>query len=146
VQPEAARPGPVTSPQRRRVAQPADQVAHRAFLVPDPVAPILLTNTRMIALLHERLARTMAHQTSRRLLEPPIPLLPINQLMLWNAHAEADPAHQWLRQQLMAMAAELDRGQPEPEPTRPGTGQGHQRGPNMAGLSFDRPNMAASAP
>jgi DNA-binding transcriptional LysR family regulator len=89
------------------------------------LAPILLSNTRMIALLHERLARTMAHQTSLRLLEPPIPLLPINQLMLWNAHADADPAHQWLRQQLMAMAAELDRGQPEPEPTRPGTGQDH---------------------
>jgi hypothetical protein len=56
-------------------------------------------------------------------LEPPMPLLPINQLMLWNAHAEADPAHQWLRQQLMAMAAELDGPQPELEPTRPGTGQ-----------------------
>jgi DNA-binding transcriptional LysR family regulator len=89
------------------------------------LAPILLSGTRMIALLHERLARTMAHQTSLRLLEPPMPLLPINQLMLWNAHAEADPAHQWLRQQLTAMAAELDRPQPELEPTRPGTGQHH---------------------
>jgi DNA-binding transcriptional LysR family regulator len=89
------------------------------------LAPILLSGTRMIALLHERLARTMAHQTSLRLLEPPMLLLPINQLMLWNAHAEADPAHQWLRQQLMAMAAELDRAQPELEPTRPGTGQDH---------------------
>jgi len=89
------------------------------------LAPILLSDTRMIALLHERLARTMAHQTSLRLLEPPMPLLPINQLMLWNAHAEADPAHQWLRQELMAMAAELDGPQPELEPTRPGTGQHH---------------------
>jgi DNA-binding transcriptional LysR family regulator len=90
------------------------------------LAPILLSGTRMIALIHERLAHTMAHQTSLRLLEPPMPLRPINQLMLWNAHAETDPAHQWLRHRLMAMAAELDHTQPELEPTRPGADRDHE--------------------
>jgi DNA-binding transcriptional LysR family regulator len=37
------------------------------------LAPILLSGTRMIALLHERLARTMAQQTNHRLLEPARP-------------------------------------------------------------------------
>jgi hypothetical protein len=85
----------------------------------------------------------LAHQTSLRLLEPPMPLLPINQLMLWNAHAEADLAHQWLRQQLTAMAAELNGPQPELEPTRPGTGQDHERGSNVANTSD---NQSESTP
>lgn len=52
------------------------------------LAPILLRGTGMIALIHERLAWTMAEQTSLRLLEPPMQLQPIHELMLWTSRVE----------------------------------------------------------
>ena len=48
------------------------------------LAPLLLAGTRRIALIHERLAIQLAGQTSLRLLEPPMALQPITQLMLWS--------------------------------------------------------------
>jgi len=71
------------------------------------LAPILLGGTRMIALIHERLARVMAPQTPLRLLEPPMPLHPIHQLMIWTTRTENDPGHRWLRGRMRALAAEL---------------------------------------
>jgi len=37
-----------------------------------------------------------------------VPLQPIHQLMLWAQRSEHDPAHQWLRQRLTALADERD--------------------------------------
>jgi DNA-binding transcriptional LysR family regulator len=70
--------------------------------------PNLLSGSRMIALVHERLARALADQTTLRLLEPPMPLQPIHLLMLWTSSAETDPGHSWLRRQILSLAAELD--------------------------------------
>jgi len=82
------------------------------------LAPILLGGTKMIALIHERMARAMAHQTTLRLLEPPMQLEPIHEL-LWSPHAENDPGHQWLRSRLVARAAEMDTDtQPDQSSTR----------------------------
>jgi DNA-binding transcriptional LysR family regulator len=72
------------------------------------LAPMLLSGTQRIALIHERLAWAMADQASLRLLEPPMQLQPINQLMLWRSHAEADPGHRWLRSRVLAFAEELE--------------------------------------
>lgn len=72
------------------------------------LAPMLLSGTRRIALVHERLAKKLAQQASLRLLEPPMPLQPINQLMLWTSRADNDPGHQWLRRRILAFATELD--------------------------------------
>ncbi len=72
------------------------------------LAPILLSGTKRIALIHERLAWAMAPQTSLRLLEPPMPLQPINQVMLWTTRTEHDLGHQWLRHRIEAFAAELE--------------------------------------
>jgi DNA-binding transcriptional LysR family regulator len=66
------------------------------------LAPLLLRRTRRIALIHERLAWFLSDQTSLRLLEPPMPLQPINELMLWTSRVEADPGHQWLRRRVAA--------------------------------------------
>ena len=79
------------------------------------LAPLLLQGTRRIALIHERLAWLLSDQTSLRLFEPPMPLQPINQLMLWTTRVESDPGLQWLRSRLIAFAEERDaEGQPVP--------------------------------
>jgi hypothetical protein len=72
------------------------------------LAPLLLRGTRRIALIHQRLAWFLSDPTSLRLLQPPMPLQPINQLMLWTSRAENDPGHQWLRRRVAAFAEERD--------------------------------------
>ncbi len=72
------------------------------------LAPLLLAGTRRIALVHERLARQLADQTSLRLLESPMPLEPIHQLLLWANRAEHDPGHRWIHNRIVAFAEERD--------------------------------------
>ena len=72
------------------------------------LAPLLLRGTHRIALIHERLALFPAEPTSRRLLEPPMPLQPIHQLMLWANRSEHHPAHQWLQRRIGAFAEARD--------------------------------------
>jgi hypothetical protein len=50
----------------------------------------------------------VADQTSRRLLEPPVALQPIAQLMRWSSRVETDPGTQWLRRRIAAFAQERD--------------------------------------
>jgi DNA-binding transcriptional LysR family regulator len=59
-------------------------------------------------LFQDRLAWFLADQTSLRLIEPPIPLQPIHQLMLWANRTGHDPGHQWLRQRIAGFAHERD--------------------------------------
>jgi DNA-binding transcriptional LysR family regulator len=76
------------------------------------LAPLLLRGTRRIALVHERLAWQLADQVRLRLLEPPMPLEPIHQLLLWAHRAEHDPGHRWLRNRIVEFAGERDRTAP----------------------------------
>ena len=84
------------------------------------LAPLLLHGTRRIALVHERLARQLADQTSLRLLEPPMPLEPIHQLLLWADRAGHDPGHRWIRNRIVAFAEERDRPGPSGRPRTAG--------------------------
>lgn len=68
------------------------------------LAPHLLSGTRLLTLLHERLARAMPAQLDIRLLEPPMPLSPITEVMSWTTRHEHDPAHVWLRRRLLHLA------------------------------------------
>ncbi len=83
------------------------------------LAPLLLRGTRRIALIHERLAWLLSDQTSLRILEPPMPLQPINQLMLWTTRAENDPELQWLRHRIVTFAEERDATGAKPVTARP---------------------------
>lgn len=66
----------------------------------------MLPGTTRLALMHERLARVMAKVLPLRILEPPI-ALPIMQEMLQYHHARAaDPGLSWLREQLRGAAVE----------------------------------------
>lgn len=72
------------------------------------LAPVLLSGTRRIALIHERLALALAAQSGLRLLEPPMTLEPITQVAIWPARVDGDAAHRWLRDRIVALMAELD--------------------------------------
>lgn len=69
------------------------------------LAPMLVTGTRRIAVVHERLARAMAAQANLRLVELPFGLPPIHQVMVWTSRVDGDPGHRWLRTRILAAAA-----------------------------------------
>jgi DNA-binding transcriptional LysR family regulator len=71
------------------------------------VSPLMQRGTRLVALLHERLARALQEAAELRILEPPLPLKPITEVMFWHARSEDDPAHRWLREEVAAMAATI---------------------------------------
>jgi hypothetical protein len=48
-----------------------------------------------------------ATRATLRLLDPPMQLQPIHQLMLWTPRSEDDPGHRWLRRRLITLAQEL---------------------------------------
>lgn len=76
------------------------------------MAPFLLRGTRLVTLVHERLAHKIRDAAEIRLLEPPIPRLqPITEIMAWTNRTDAVPAHRWLRQTLIELAAEYDSAQ-----------------------------------
>ncbi|MER6212136.1 LysR substrate-binding domain-containing protein [Streptomyces sp. NPDC001642] len=68
------------------------------------LAPFLLTGTRLITLLYERLARQVAEQARIRLLESPIELPPITEAMYWAPRNTQDAGHLWLRERILAHA------------------------------------------
>lgn len=70
------------------------------------LAPFLLHGTRLITLVHQRLANRIGKAAGIRLLEPPIPRLqPITEIMVWTNRTDPDPGHRWLRQSLIDLAA-----------------------------------------
>lgn len=71
------------------------------------VSPLMQRGTRLVALVHERLARALQQAAELRLLEPPLPLKPITEMMFWHPRSEDDPAHRWLREEVAAMAATI---------------------------------------
>ncbi|MFW6692278.1 LysR family transcriptional regulator [Streptomyces sp. MAR4 CNX-425] len=71
------------------------------------LVPFLLTGTRLVSLVPERVARSVGDPTRLRVLEPPAPLHPIVQAMYWTPRHTEDPAHRWLRGRLAGLAAEL---------------------------------------
>lgn len=78
------------------------------------LAPFLLRDTRLIALLPRLYAEKIAHIANIRLLEPPMSLNPLIESMMWTRQAHDDPAHQWLRSRLYDLAHRLVTGDGKP--------------------------------
>ncbi len=71
------------------------------------LAPFLLRGTRLITLVHERLALHIGEAAGIRLLEPPIPRLqPITEIMAWTSRTDQDAGHRWLRDRLLDLAGQ----------------------------------------
>jgi DNA-binding transcriptional LysR family regulator len=74
------------------------------------VAPFLLRDTRLITLLPRLFACRVERAADLRLLEPPIPLKPLNESLFWTRRLDDDPGHRWLRRRLHALTHDITRG------------------------------------
>jgi DNA-binding transcriptional LysR family regulator len=81
------------------------EVSTRTFVL----APYLLPGTRMITMIHERLAQVMQSQYHMpiRAIEPPMRLQPIHQTMVWAERHTHDAGHRWLRTRIVELTGEL---------------------------------------
>ena len=69
--------------------------------------PQLVIGTQRIATLHKRMARHFVAHHPLRMLEAPFEMPALTEVMIWPRHLQLDPAHVWLRQQIMEAVAEL---------------------------------------
>ena len=81
-------------------------IQRRVLLTTDSFAllPALVRGSRMVALVHERLARQV---TGLKLLAPPVPIPEVQESMYWSASVDRDRGHIWLRDLLRGIAREL---------------------------------------
>ncbi|MGD0698380.1 MAG: LysR family transcriptional regulator [Trebonia sp.] len=71
------------------------------------LVPWLLPGTSLFAFVHERLVNSTPVRGELRIIEPPVPLLPIEETMYWHPVFHNDPAHHWLRERVTTLAANL---------------------------------------
>lgn len=78
-----------------------------ALVTPRFVAvPFLIASAAVITTMHARLARYFADKLRLSLSPPPIELPQLTSSLLWHASYDKDPAHIWLRETIMRIAAE----------------------------------------
>lgn len=63
--------------------------------------PFLLRGTNLVGLVQERLGQQLQAAADIRLLECPIPLMPLHVSMWWHPLYDKDQAHSWLRTTLV---------------------------------------------
>ena len=64
--------------------------------------PAVLRGSRMVALVHERLARQIP---GLKLLPPPVPIPDVVESMYWSASVAQEPGHVWLRNLMRSIAS-----------------------------------------
>lgn len=69
------------------------------------LAPLLVRGTRLIAVVHERIARELAGAAGVRIWDVPFDLRPVTEVMYWHPRSEDDPAHRWLRECIAVTSA-----------------------------------------
>lgn len=85
-----------------------------ALVTPRFVAvPFLIAGAAVITTMHARLARYFAEELDLSLSPPPVDLPQLTSSLLWHASYDKDPAHMWLRETIMRVAAE-ERGKKTP--------------------------------
>lgn len=78
-----------------------------ALVTPRFVAvPFLVAGAAVVTTMHARLARYFAEEMGLSLSAPPIDLPALTTSILWHASYDSDPAHIWLRETLVHVAAE----------------------------------------
>lgn len=71
------------------------------------LVPWMLPGTSLFAFVHERLVNSTPVRRELKVLEPPVPLLPLVETMYWHPVFHNDPAHHWLRECVTTLAANL---------------------------------------
>lgn len=67
-----------------------------------------VVGTDRIATVPSRLATEMARNLPLRILQPPLELPKLQEMIQWPSHRDADPAHRWMREQIRLAAARLE--------------------------------------
>jgi DNA-binding transcriptional LysR family regulator len=81
---------------------------HVALRVPHFLAgAMLVADSDMILTLPSRLARLLAKRLPLVLIELPLEVAPLSPAMIWHQRVHRDPAHVWVRRQLIDVAASL---------------------------------------
>jgi len=88
---------------RRRVARTVS-----SFLV----APHLVANSDCVLTVSSFIAHRFAELLDLEVRRPPLPLDGLPVQLAWHRRCDEDPAHGWLREQIIAVANEVARGQP----------------------------------
>ncbi len=73
------------------------------------VMPYALEETHLVTLLPARMAARLAGSADIRILEPAFALAPVRQYAVWHEVHESDPAHTWLRGQIVEMSGLVAR-------------------------------------
>jgi DNA-binding transcriptional LysR family regulator len=81
---------------RRRIA-----LRIRYFLA----APMVVASSDLVLTAPRRLCEVFARHFDLELHEPPVELQPFAVDMLWHQRVDADPAHRWLRERVLAAVA-----------------------------------------
>lgn len=72
------------------------------------VMPMLVIGTQLVALVPERLVGSfLDHGYPLTVAEPPGPLRPLTETMIWSPRQTDDPGHRWLREQIAEQALTL---------------------------------------
>jgi LysR family nod box-dependent transcriptional activator len=81
-------------------------VARRIELVVENflLAPYLLQGTELVTLVPERAAPHLRLTADIRLLDPPVDVPAFTEVLWWHPRRTADPAHGWIRRQLVEIA------------------------------------------
>jgi LysR family nod box-dependent transcriptional activator len=72
------------------------------------LAPFLLEGTDLVTVVPEKAAPFLRRTAAVRLLEPPVPLPSITQMLWWHPRHDGDPAHAWIRARIAEIATTLD--------------------------------------
>ncbi|TFW03198.1 LysR family transcriptional regulator [Oxalobacteraceae bacterium OM1] len=84
---------------------------HVALRVPHFLAgAMLVADSDMILTLPSRLARRLAEGLPLMLLDLPLQVAPLSPAMIWHERFHGDPAHAWVRQQLVDVVASFNTG------------------------------------
>jgi len=79
-----------------------------ALLIPHFLAaPFVIAQTDLVLTLPERVALTFAETLPLELLPPPLPVPGFAMILLWHDRSHHDPAHAWLRERIVEVAAML---------------------------------------
>ncbi len=99
---------PYDAPATRQLSmigvQPRVEVSVQTF----QLLPHLVERTRRVAMIQERLARRLEGMAAVRVLECPFEAVPVQEAMWWHPVHTQDAAHQWLRETVARVGAEVD--------------------------------------
>jgi DNA-binding transcriptional LysR family regulator len=75
-------------------------------------APWIIANTELLLSVPLRIAEQFVRLAPVKILPVPIDLPTYDLIMLWHPRQEKEPAHQWLRQELLKIACQMTTGLP----------------------------------